>query len=129
MANPPLVCGPQSVTVIGMKHLDQGDDAHFAGAIDDARIYDRALSAEQIGALKPNEPSDPKPWAWWTFSDQLRVFVDKSVVEVFANGRQAVMRRIYPSRKDSVGVALFSMGGAASVPTLEAWDMMPSNPY
>jgi beta-fructofuranosidase len=60
---------------------------------------------------------------------KLRVFVDKSVVEVFANGRQAVMRRIYPSRKDSVGVALFSNGGPAGVTTLEAWDMMPSNPY
>jgi beta-fructofuranosidase len=60
---------------------------------------------------------------------KLRVFVDKSVVEVFANGRQAVMRRIYPSRDDSVGVALFSTGGPASVATLEAWDMMPSNPY
>jgi beta-fructofuranosidase len=60
---------------------------------------------------------------------KLRVFVDKSVIEVFANGRQAVMRRIYPSRTDSVGVKLFSKGGAAHVTTLEAWDMMPSNPY
>ena len=60
---------------------------------------------------------------------KLRVFVDKSVVEVFANGRQAVMRRIYPSRTDSVGVRLFSVGGAANVPTLEAWEMTPSNPY
>ena len=41
---------------------------------------------------------------------KLRVFVDKSIVEVFANGRQAVMRRIYPSREDSVGVAVFSDG-------------------
>jgi sucrose-6-phosphate hydrolase SacC (GH32 family) len=60
---------------------------------------------------------------------KLRVFVDKSVVEVFANGRQAVMRRIYPSRSDSVGVALFSTGGDARVPKVEAWDLMPSNPY
>lgn len=60
---------------------------------------------------------------------KLRVFVDKSVVEVFANGRQAVMRRIYPSRADSVGVRLFCSGGMAHVATLEAWDMMPSNPY
>lgn len=60
---------------------------------------------------------------------RLRVFVDKSVVEVFANGRQAVMRRIYPSCEESVGVTLFSKGGPASVTRLEAWDMMPSNPY
>ena len=67
--------------------------------------------------LKPDEPLE------------LRVFVDKSVVEVFANGRQAVMRRIYPSRTDSIGLTLFSNGGPARVTTLEAWDMMPSNPY
>lgn len=60
---------------------------------------------------------------------ELRVFVDKSVVEVFANGRQAVMRRVYPSREDSLGVTLFSNGGPATVTTLESWDMMPSNPY
>ena len=45
---------------------------------------------------------------------RLRVFVDKSVVEVFANGRQAVMRRVYPVRTDSVGIAIFSRGGPAS---------------
>jgi beta-fructofuranosidase len=59
---------------------------------------------------------------------KLRVFVDKSVVEVFANDRQAVTRRIYPSR-DSVNVVLFSNGGPTKVPTLQAWEMMPSNQY
>ena len=67
--------------------------------------------------LKPGEPL------------KLRVFVDKSVVEVFANNRQAVMRRIYPTRTDSQGVVLFSKGGLTKVTTLQAWDMMPSNPY
>ena len=67
--------------------------------------------------LKPAEPL------------KLRVFVDKSVVEVFANGRQAVMRRIYPSRPDSTGVRLFSNGGAVRVPILQAWEMAPSNPF
>ena len=61
---------------------------------------------------------------------RLRVFVDKSVVEVFANGgRQAVTRRMYPSRADSVGVSLFARGGAARVRAVNAWDMSPSNPY
>jgi beta-fructofuranosidase len=60
---------------------------------------------------------------------KLRVFVDKSVVEVFANGEQAVMRRIYPSRQDSVGIRLFSNGGPAKVRTLQSWEMAPSNPY
>jgi len=42
---------------------------------------------------------------------KLQVFIDKSVVEVFANDRQAVMRCIYPSRKDGLDVILFAKGG------------------
>jgi len=60
---------------------------------------------------------------------KLRVFVDKSYVDVFANDRQAITRRIYPSRKDSVGVALFSNGSPTRVPVARAWKMMASNPY
>ncbi len=60
---------------------------------------------------------------------KLQVFVDKSVVEVFANDRQAVTRRIYPTRADSVGVKLFSKGAAATVKKLQAWEMMQSNAF
>lgn len=45
-----------------------------------------------------------EPW-------QLRVFVDNSVIEVFANGRLALTTRIYPSRNDSLGLSLH--GGTA----------------
>ncbi len=69
-------------------------------------------------ALKPGEPL------------ALRVFVDRSVVEVFAqDGRQAVVRRIYPVRGDSVGVSVFANGGAANVREVKVWQMAPSNPY
>jgi sucrose-6-phosphate hydrolase SacC (GH32 family) len=55
--------------------------------------------------------------------------VDRSVVEVFANDRQAALRRIYPQRPDSVGVSVFANGGAAKVRQVKAWQMAPSNPY
>ncbi len=58
---------------------------------------------------------------------KLRVFVDRSVVEVFANSRQAIARRVYPSRPESVGVRLFASAGAARLHTLEAWRIAPSN--
>ena len=60
---------------------------------------------------------------------RLRIFVDKSVVEVFANDRQALARRIYPERTDSLGVRLFANGGSARVHALQSWHMSPSNPY
>lgn len=59
---------------------------------------------------------------------KLRVFVDKSVVEVFANGRQAVMRRIYPSQGGKKAVRIFATG-RAEFTTVKAWQMMPANPY
>lgn len=34
----------------------------------------------------------------------LRVFIDKSVIEIYANHRQAITRRVYPERDDSTGV-------------------------
>jgi len=58
----------------------------------------------------------------------LRIFIDKSFVDVFANDRQAICRRIYPTRSDSLGVKLVSTVNMA-VPRVEAWEMMPSNPY
>ncbi len=60
---------------------------------------------------------------------ELRVFLDRSVVEVFANDRQAVMRRIYPTRSDSQGILLFAEGGPVEVRSLQAWDMAPANPW
>jgi beta-fructofuranosidase len=60
---------------------------------------------------------------------KLRVFIDRSVVEVFANNRQAVVRRIYPSRSDSLRVCLFANGGDAQVHELRAWKITPSNPF
>ena len=62
--------GGRSVVVIGRRHLTQNGSDHFGGAIDDARIYDRALSAEEIAGLRPNSESAIKPWAWWTFDDK-----------------------------------------------------------
>jgi sucrose-6-phosphate hydrolase SacC (GH32 family) len=61
--------GPGSVVMFGRRHIDAGDRQCFRGRIDDARIYDRALTAGQIAALRPDEASKVSPLAWWTFED------------------------------------------------------------
>ncbi len=35
---------------------------------------------------------------------ELRIFVDRSVVQVFANSRHYLSKRIYPARPDSRGL-------------------------
>jgi len=54
---------------------------------------------------------------------KLRVFIDKSVVEVFVNGKQALAVRVYPSRDDATGVSLRAQGQECMLKSLEAWQM------
>jgi sucrose-6-phosphate hydrolase SacC (GH32 family) len=60
---------------------------------------------------------------------KLRIFLDRSMLEVFANGRQCVTQHIYPARQDSLGISVFARGGAARVRVFEAWDMAAANPW
>ncbi|MFC7201475.1 GH32 C-terminal domain-containing protein [Halospeciosus flavus] len=53
----------------------------------------------------------------------LRVFVDGSVVEVFAEERRCLTSRIYPTRADSDGVSLEAEGGEAVVESLDVWEL------
>jgi beta-fructofuranosidase len=97
--------------------------------------YDAAEGRLKIDTWKSGPEDTPKAVEAGPFELRkgerlkLRVFVDKSVVEVFANRRQAVVRCIYPSRPDGLGVGLFSIGGTTQVHALEAWNISPSNPY
>ena len=54
---------------------------------------------------------------------RLRIFVDRSIVEVFANGYQCLTLRVYPEREDSTGVPVFARGGAAKLMSLNVWQM------
>lgn len=54
------------IAVFGWRHIGAGMGT-FAGSIEDARIYDQALNAEQISGLQPNETSEIDPIAWWDF--------------------------------------------------------------
>lgn len=61
---------------------------------------------------------------------QLRLFVDRSVLDVFANERQAVSRRICP--KDAAGakgVYLSAQKGTATYSSVRVWEMDATNPY
>ena len=54
---------------------------------------------------------------------KLRVFIDRSVVEVFVNDRQALAVRVYPGREDSLGVSLRAQGADAALRSLDLWQM------
>ena len=60
--------------------------------------------------LKENEPLS------------LRVFIDGPVVEVFANGRQAITRRVYPTQ-ESNGISISASNGSVAISKITAWEM------
>ena len=45
------------------------------------------------------------------------------MLEVFANERISITSRIYPTRADSVGVALLAEGAEAQLNALDAWQL------
>ena len=49
------------------------------------------------------------------------MFLDRSVVEAFANRRAALTGRIYPTRPDSTRIELFATGGSAYVRRCRFW--------
>ncbi len=56
---------------------------------------------------------------------RLRVFIDRSVVEVFVNDRHYLALRVYPGRRDSLGVSLRAQGQDAVLKRLDAWQLTP----
>jgi len=60
----------------------------------------------------------------------LRVFLDGSVVELFANRRHCLTSRVYPTREDSTGVSIRTVDGSATVHSLSAWQLAtPMKPH
>ena len=58
---------------------------------------------------------------------ELRLFLDRSLLEVYVNGRQCLTQRIYPTREDATEVRLLARGGAVTVRRLDAWDLAPTH--
>ena len=53
----------------------------------------------------------------------LRVFIDKNLVEVFANDRQAAVAAAGKYDPENLGVSLFSKGGDVVVKEVKSWKM------
>ncbi len=57
---------------------------------------------------------------------RLRVFVDRSVIEVFANDRVCLASRVYPSSDHANGIALLAQGGAAVCDSVDVYHIASS---
>ena len=62
-----LLSSKDNVVLFGLRRLGHCRDGNISGSIEDARIYARALSVDEIKSLEPNKASTIKPYAWWDF--------------------------------------------------------------
>jgi beta-fructofuranosidase len=78
-----------------------------------ASLSPETLKDVQIAhlALGPDEPLS------------LRVFLDASIIELYANRRLCMTTRVYPSREDSTGIRLAAESEGAAAKELRAWPM------
>ena len=90
----------------GVNSVVEIDSSRSAAAAMDIRPVEQANVY-----IPPNEPME------------VRVFVDRSVIEVFVAGRQFVAARVYPGREDSDGVSILSVGADSVLQTFDAWQM------
>lgn len=54
---------------------------------------------------------------------ELRIFVDRSIVEVFANKQWCLTSRVYPENNSSLNVCLFSKQGETIFNEVRCWQM------
>lgn len=54
---------------------------------------------------------------------KLRIFIDRSSVELFVNGKQYLACMVFPGLADSTGVSLRAQGGEAMLKSLDIWQM------
>lgn len=105
-----------------------GGQQVVAGTSPTSSVRESLISLESaFASLHPDVlPRAPETAAFTMNKNEtlkLRIFIDKSIVEVFANGKQCVAVRVYPSRDDSIGFSIRSHGQESELKSLEAWQM------
>ena len=115
----------QEETVIKFNTIDNTIEIDFENSSLDTSIkhFERTMGHQEKIATKQVAPFELKAGEIL----DLQIFIDKSIIEVFANGRQCVTQRVYPTLYESQGVEVFSEKGGVMVESITTWDIAPTN--
>lgn len=119
------VLRPGTAKEVGLKVLQSPDGGEYTVIryTADNKLSIDVSHASELKNLKPRA-SETGPLVLEKGEPlELRIFIDRSIVEVFANGRLFLGVRVYPTKEDAGGVSLFSTGGDAELVSLQAWQM------
>ena len=99
----------------------------FHGKFPDSLLIDTTQSS-----LRPDLSSRPPENAPLPLRQdgivELRIFIDRSMIEVFADSQQFAAVRVCPQREDSRGVSIFAKGDRIILNSLECWQMKAISP-
>ena len=97
------------------------DNMHWANSSESVLEVDTSYSS-----LSPDVAIHPTESATYMLGKdediELRIFVDRSIVEVFGNGKKCISVRSYPTLPNSETVSVISRGVPVRV-DYEAWNM------
>lgn len=110
---------PAGATAFGLRLTEAGFPGDVAAVVGDVAAGTVTLRRPwAVGPGRAVAAAAPLPAG----PVRLRVFLDRSVVEVFVDDRAVLSGRIYPDAPEALDVALFAEGGAAAVAG-EVWAM------
>ncbi len=120
-----VLCSPGGEETTSIRYLRSG------GAIKrtepDTTWYDVIVIDTGRTSLHPDVLARPPECAGFELDDdeilELRIFVDTSIIEVFANNRRTMTVRVHPYREDSLGVRMRAQGKDEVLLSLDAWRM------
>ena len=87
---------------------------------DGAVAVDRRKSSDTEAATTTVQRIDERPGEGPL---DLRLFVDRSVLELYVDGRTCLSSRVYPTREDATEVRARAVDGTVDVETLELWHL------
>lgn len=108
-----IECDPGNVDLVGLE-VRRSPDGEEKTAIVYDNVRLRLSAGDQTGDFQLLAGEDTL---------NLRIFVDKSAIEVYANGRECLVCRALPKRDDCFGVALFAKGEIARFRSVDIWEM------
>jgi sucrose-6-phosphate hydrolase SacC (GH32 family) len=118
----------QNQAVFGLRHEGAGPTQTLRGSIEEARIYDKALTADEIKKLETNTESAIKPYAWWTFEKGMETDrMGRFPVNTLSGGAKIEGGRLVLA---SDGATLIAVGKAAHTVSADGLVTpgMPENP-
>jgi len=119
------VIAPGRAKQAGLRLLESPDGAERTLVLFDRErgelVVDRRCASLDAATVRDVRSAPLRPAPDGTVT--LHVFLDGSVIEIFANDRVRLSSRVYPTRDDSRGVRPFAGGGPAEFRALDVWEM------